>query len=68
MTQVKFALAQQAQKGDVLLSEIRFEPMPGLPEFIEIQNISNKVIDVCNLQLHTQSTTSSKVTSVNFPT
>ncbi len=68
LTQVKFALAQQAQKGDVILSEIRFEPLPGLPEFIEIQNISNKVIDVCNLQLHTQSTTSSKVTSVNFPT
>ena len=51
----RVALPEKAGKDDVILSEIRFEPLTGYPEFIEIQNVSNKVIDAGSLALRVTS-------------
>lgn len=45
------AIPEAIKEGDVIFSEIRFEPLAGYPEFIELQNVSNKAIDVGTLEL-----------------
>jgi hypothetical protein len=46
---VKFAKPELAGKGDILLSEIMFDPLSGYSEFIEIYNNSSKTIDLSNI-------------------
>jgi hypothetical protein len=46
---VKFAKPEPAGFGDILLSEIMFDPFSGYSEFIEIYNNSSKTIDLNNI-------------------
>lgn len=46
-----FGLAQQAEPGDVLFNEILFNPLPGDPDYIELYNCSEKIIDASRLQI-----------------
>jgi hypothetical protein len=47
----RFGLSEPAVKGDILFNELLFNPFPGEPDYIELYNKSDKVIDVSELQL-----------------
>jgi hypothetical protein len=46
-----FGLADTCKPGDVRFNELLFNPWPGDPDYIELYNTSNKIIDVSHLQL-----------------
>jgi hypothetical protein len=50
-----FGLAQQSYSGDVLFNEILFNPLPGDPDYIELYNSSEKIIDLARLLFVSQS-------------
>ena len=43
---VKIGKPEVPAKGDILISEIMFDPMPGETEFLELYNHSEKIIDL----------------------
>jgi hypothetical protein len=49
-----FGLSEQACQGDILFNEILFNPLPGDPDYLEIYNHSDKIIDVSRLQIVSQ--------------
>lgn len=44
----EFVESETALKGEVVITEFMFDPPTGYSEFIELQNISNKVFDLAN--------------------
>ncbi len=42
-------IPQSAQKGDVLINEILFNPLSGGSDFVEVYNASNKILDLSTL-------------------
>jgi Lamin Tail Domain/FlgD Ig-like domain len=46
-----FGLAEQVIPGDILFNELLFNPFPGEPDYIELFNNSEKIIDASRLQL-----------------
>jgi hypothetical protein len=46
-----FGLPERPSKGEVLFNEIMFNPLPGDPDYIELYNCSDKVIDASRLLL-----------------
>jgi hypothetical protein len=69
-TPVSFVLSEEAEAGDVLLSEILFYPRSGGVRFVEIYNHSDKPIDLNSWQLANQEGDSlinlSPITDDNF--
>jgi hypothetical protein len=47
----QFSLPEQAQAGDVIINEILSNPLAGGQDFIELYNLSSKVIDLKDWQL-----------------
>ena len=47
----RFGLPEQPRAGDVLFTELLFNPLPGDPDFIEFYNCSEKIINTCDLFL-----------------
>ncbi len=50
-SKLSFALPESAEKGDILLNEILFNPRPGGVDFVEIVNASDKFINLKNWAL-----------------
>ena len=46
-----FGMPEQVSPGDVLFNELLFNPFPGDPDYIELFNNSEKIIDASRLQL-----------------
>ncbi len=46
-----FGLPESPEHGDILFNELLFNPLPGDPDYIELFNCSEKVIDASRLQL-----------------
>jgi hypothetical protein len=46
-----FGLSEPAEQGDILFNEILFNPLPGDPDYLELYNCSDKIIDASRLQL-----------------
>jgi hypothetical protein len=46
-----FGLTEPASRGDVMFNELLFNPPPGEPDFIELINLSGKIIDASALFL-----------------
>jgi hypothetical protein len=46
-----FGLTEQAWQGDILFNEILFNPLPGDPDYLELYNRSEKIIDASRLQI-----------------
>ena len=49
----QFGLAEKAAGGDIRFNELLFNPFPGDPDYIELHNCSDKILDVSRLQLAT---------------
>jgi hypothetical protein len=47
----KFGLTEPAGPGDILFNEVLFNPLPGDPDYLELYNWSEKVIDASRLQI-----------------
>ena len=48
-----FGIPESAEPGDILFNEVLFNPMPGDPDYLELFNHSDKIIDASRLQLVT---------------
>lgn len=48
-----FGLPVTSAQGDILFNEILFNPLPGDPDYLELYNCSEKVIDASRLQVVT---------------
>ncbi len=46
-----FGLPEPAAPGDILFNELLFNPLPGDPDYIELFNASQKVIDASRLEV-----------------
>jgi hypothetical protein len=53
-----FGLPEKALTNDIRFNEILFNPLPGDPDFIELFNCSDRIIDASRLQIVTVSETS----------
>ncbi|WP_215224236.1 lamin tail domain-containing protein [Echinicola shivajiensis] len=49
--QASFQIPSIAEKGEIILNEVLFNPRSGTPKFIEIYNYSSKFIDISNWKL-----------------
>jgi len=47
----KFGLTESVVTGDVLFNEVLFNPFPGDPDYLELFNLSDKIIDASRLQV-----------------
>jgi hypothetical protein len=45
----KVGLSQPADNGDIVINEILFNPGPGVSDYVELYNSSNKIIDAATL-------------------
>lgn len=45
----RFGIPEQAAKGDIIFSELLFNPLPGGADYIEFCNCSGKIIDISRL-------------------
>ena len=48
---LKFGLPEQAQTGDLIISEILFDASTGVSEFVELYNASSRILDLGDLWL-----------------
>ncbi|HEY5470245.1 MAG TPA: gliding motility-associated C-terminal domain-containing protein [Bacteroidales bacterium] len=46
-----FGLPENIEPGDILFNELLFNPLPGDPDYLELYNKSEKIIDASRLQL-----------------
>jgi hypothetical protein len=46
-----FGIPEPAANGDILFNELLFNPLPGDPDYIELFNASDKVIDASRLEI-----------------
>jgi hypothetical protein len=46
-----FGLSEPAEPGDILFNEILFNPLPGDPDYLELYNSSERIIDASRLEL-----------------
>ena len=46
-----FGLPEAAEHSDILFNELLFNPLPGDPDYLELYNNSDKVVDASRLQL-----------------
>jgi hypothetical protein len=44
-----FGMAEPAGQGDILFNELLFNPLPGDPDYLELYNYSDKIIDASRL-------------------
>jgi hypothetical protein len=47
----RFGIPAQAQKGDIVFNELLFNPLPDDPDYIELYNCSDRIIDASRLCL-----------------
>lgn len=46
-----FGLTETAAAGDIMFNELLFNPLPGDPDYVELYNTSDKIIDASRLNL-----------------
>ena len=47
----RFGLPEQSAQGDILFNEVLFNPLPGDPDYLELYNNSEKIVDASRLQI-----------------
>ncbi len=58
--EIRFALAQKEDAGDIVINEILFNPRPSGFDFVEFYNRSDKVLDLKNWLIANEDTTNLK--------
>lgn len=48
---IRIGLPESPQKGDIVINEILFNPVPGGSDYVELFNVSNKIFNIKNLSL-----------------
>ncbi|MBP1663683.1 MAG: hypothetical protein H6Q19_823 [Bacteroidetes bacterium] len=66
-TQKQIGLIEPVEVGDLSINEILFEPTEDVPEYFEIFNNSDKVLDVSKVFFGTRKTDGSFIPANNFP-
>ncbi len=61
---VKIGKPEFPTEGDILISEIMFDPLPGKVEFLELYNKSDKVINLGSLLISRRDETSGEISSL----
>jgi hypothetical protein len=59
-----FGLTEPCLSGDILFNELLFNPLPGDPDYLELFNSSEKVIDASRLQIVSVNSTSGDTSQV----
>ncbi|MFU8844189.1 MAG: lamin tail domain-containing protein [Bacteroidales bacterium] len=67
-TEFRFGLSEPAEKNDVVINEVLFNPSGDGVDFVEIYNRSDKIIDMVNLKLGNVSKNSFGVTDTAYKT
>jgi hypothetical protein len=62
----EFSLAETAEIGDFIINEILFDPVTFGSDYIELKNISNKILNVKGLQIANYKDTIANIKPVNF--
>jgi hypothetical protein len=60
----KFGYPQKADSLDLIINEVLFNPLPSGVDYVEIINISNKIVDLKDLRLASRDENSSCLTSI----
>ncbi len=63
-SEVRFALSQPLEPGDIIINEVLSNPPAGLNEFVEIYNISDKIMDLKDLNLANIDASTGNVSSI----
>jgi hypothetical protein len=66
VTTYKFGLPETAGRGDILFNELLFNPLPDDPDYIELYNASENVIDASKLSLVSVNDDSRDTSSIFF--
>jgi len=61
---VRFALSQPLEAGDIIINEVLSNPPTGLSDFVEIYNISNKILDLKEMNLANIDTETGNISSM----
>lgn len=64
-SKARFAFAEYAEKNELVINEILFNPPTDGVEYVEIYNRSQKIIDLKNVRLSSQDTILDQLTSVS---
>ncbi|NMC37671.1 MAG: lamin tail domain-containing protein [Bacteroidales bacterium] len=62
----RFGIPEQVAKGDIIFSELLFNPMPGSADYIEFYNCSGKIIDLSRLAVVSLSVENSDTSDLYF--
>ncbi len=66
-TEIKTGIVEAVERGDIVINEILFDPQTDGAEFIEVYNVSSKIIDCTTLFFATRNTNKQFSTGNLFP-
>lgn len=66
MKDFRFGIPEPVLKGDIIFSELLFNPLPGGADYIEFYNCSDKIIDVSRLAVAAVSVENSDTSSLFY--
>jgi hypothetical protein len=61
-----FALSEDIEVGDIIINEVLHSPEYGVEKFVEIYNLSDKILDLNKLNLANINTNNSEISSVQL--
>lgn len=59
----RFALSEPLESGDIIINEVLSNPLEGLSDFVEIYNVSNKIIELKEMNIANIDVTSGEIAS-----
>ena len=66
ISEFSFGIPESAEKGDILFNELLFNPFPAEPDYIELYNCSERIIDASELLLVSVNDELNDTSSITF--